>query len=61
MDIPSAKIYGEVKIASNRYLRKIEFEGHTYIHLKNDWVASADNILHDPDCKCHKKGQNENT
>lgn len=54
MECPPAKIYGEVKIASKRYLRKIEFEGHMYIHLCNDWNGSSDNLIHDPDCVCMK-------
>lgn len=52
MDCPPVKIYSEMKIAEGRYIRKFEFEGHTYIHLKNGWPGSSDNLLHDPDCKC---------
>lgn len=52
MEHPQAKIYGEIQITQNRTLRKIEFEGHTYIHLKNNYPGCSDNLLHDPGCKC---------
>jgi hypothetical protein len=40
------------EIATGRYLKKIEFEGHTYIYLRNTWNSAGDNLLHDPNCQC---------
>jgi hypothetical protein len=43
------------KIDDGRYVKKIEFEGHTYIHLRNYWSSSGDKFIHDPGCKCIKE------
>ena len=42
-------------IATNRYLNVIEFEGHSYIFLRNTLSCSGDRLLHDPNCKCINK------
>lgn len=56
MDYPVVKIYAEMQISEKRHIRKIEFEGHTYIHLKNNYPGCSDNLIHDIDCKCQNKG-----
>lgn len=56
---PPITYHWEVKVDSRRYLKKIEVDGHTYIHLKNIWNSSGDNFLHDPGCKCFQKEKNE--
>ena len=43
-----------LEIAPSRYLYKINFEGHSYIFLRNTWNSSGDKLLHDPDCECLK-------
>ncbi len=59
MDCPPVKVYCEMKVSEKISIRKIEFEGHSYIHLKNGYPGCSDNLLHDPDCKCNLKKGNE--
>ena len=42
-----------IQIDSGRYLKKLDFQNHSYIHLKNTWNSAGDQFLHDPDCECH--------
>jgi len=51
-----AKLVDEYhSLGNGRYLTKIEFEGHSYVYLKNTWNAAGDSFLHDPGCKCIKQ------
>lgn len=59
MDCPPVKVYTQMKIGEKRNICKIEFEGHTYILLKNGWPGCSDNLIHDPDCKCKIKTGND--
>ena len=43
----------EIQIAPGRYLKNIDFKNHSYIHLRNRWNSAGDQLLHDPECKCH--------
>lgn len=47
---------GYTKIESCRYLKVLEYKGHTYIYLRNTWSGAGDQLLHDPGCKCKKEG-----
>jgi len=35
-------------------MEKFEYQGHQYIRFKTPF-AYGDNVLHDPDCPCHKQ------
>lgn len=30
----------------------IEFNGHRYIHFRNEWNSADSSWIHDPDCPC---------
>ena len=45
----------ETIISSGRYLRIIEFNGHSYVFLRNSWNSAGDQLFHDPSCKCLTK------
>ena len=40
------------KVDASRCMKKIEFDGHSYIFLQNTWSCAGDQLLHDPDCQC---------
>lgn len=44
----------EFYVYNGRYLRTIEYEKHTYIHLVNKWSGAGDRFIHNPECQCQK-------
>lgn len=52
-----------VKVINRKYFNllldvsKINYEGHSYIMF--DGYTSLNGIVHDPDCSCHKKVEDD--
>ncbi len=53
--IPRREKHDEIKVLPCRYVSKINFDGHSYIFLRNSWSCSGDELLHDPSCQCLRK------
>lgn len=53
-DEKKIKFSGQTSLEFYRQIRRLEFDGHTYIFFSREGSSWADNYLHDPDCKCKK-------
>lgn len=56
-DSNKTKLIEANEIPSGRYIYKVEYEGHSYIILKNNWSPSGDNFIHSPNCQCLKENK----
>lgn len=53
-------INNDSRVDSKTTIRKLHYDGHTYIYLINKWNYAGNQLLHDPGCEClNKKEQKQ--
>lgn len=56
-----AEILKDEKLTSSVHISLVEYNGHTYIHLIDNWNHAANAFIHDPDCKKCEEKQRSNS